>query len=81
MRTRASSPLAVPGQASHNLNGIGQTDGVEARNIGIEARLAGGKLERLHEFAAEFVRIKVDLPTPYLRASLVRDLTRGDRIA
>jgi len=34
---------------------------VEGKNIVIEYRYAEGKLDRLREFAAEFVRLKVNL--------------------
>jgi putative ABC transport system substrate-binding protein len=34
---------------------------IEGRNVAIEYRWAGGRTEHLREFAAEFVRLKVDL--------------------
>ena len=34
---------------------------IEGRNVVIEYRWAGGRIEHLGEFAAEFVRLKVDV--------------------
>jgi putative ABC transport system substrate-binding protein len=41
--------------------GLRELGYVEGKNIFIEWRFAEGKLERLNEFAAEFVRLKVDV--------------------
>jgi ABC-type uncharacterized transport system substrate-binding protein len=41
--------------------GLRELGYVEGKNIVIEYRYAEGKLDRLNEFAAEFVRLKVDL--------------------
>ena len=47
---------------------------VEGKNIAIEYRYAEGKLDRLHELAAELVRLKVDIivvagGTDYIQAA------------
>jgi len=43
------------------VQGLRELGYVEGRNITIEYRWAGGKADRLHAFAAELVRLKVDL--------------------
>src|SRR5947209_12122882 len=41
--------------------GLGRLNYVEGRNIEIEARFAEGQLDRVPEFAAELVRLNVDV--------------------
>src|SRR6266513_2723104 len=40
---------------------LGELGWIEGRNIAIKYRFAEGRSERLAEFAAEFVRLKVDI--------------------
>jgi len=57
----AASPAAVSPRAEAFRQGLRQLGYVEGKNIVIEWRYAEGKLNRLDEFAAEFVRLKVDV--------------------
>jgi putative ABC transport system substrate-binding protein len=43
------------------LQRLGELGWIEGRNVAIEYRWADGRIERLAEFAAEFVRLKVDV--------------------
>jgi len=44
---------------------------VEGQTVGIEYRWAGGRSERLTEFAAEFVRLKVDVVVTYSTPAVI----------
>src|SRR5262245_34994824 len=44
---------------------------VEGRTIGIEYRWAGGSAERVNEFAAEFIRLKVDVVVTYATPAVI----------
>jgi len=56
----AASPAAMTARLDAFRQGLGELGYVEGQNIVIEWRFAKGKLDRLDEFAAEFVRLKVD---------------------
>src|SRR6266540_26905 len=70
-RTDAQQPTKIPRigfLAANRTNrieafrqGLRELGYVEGKNIVIEWRFAEGKLDRLDEFAAEFVRLKVDV--------------------
>ena len=55
----AASPAAVSGRIVRR--GLRELGYVEGSNIVIEARYAEGRLDRLHELAADLVRLKVDV--------------------
>jgi putative ABC transport system substrate-binding protein len=57
----AASPAALSARLDAFRQGLRELGYVEGKNIVIEYRYAEGKLDRLHEFAAEFVRLKVDV--------------------
>jgi putative ABC transport system substrate-binding protein len=57
----AASPAALSGRIEALRLGLRELGYVEGKNITIEYRYAEGKLDRLREFAAEFVRLKVDV--------------------
>jgi putative ABC transport system substrate-binding protein len=57
----AASPAALSARTEALRQGLRELGYVEGKNIVIEWRYAEGKLDRLHEFAAEFVRLKVDV--------------------
>jgi putative ABC transport system substrate-binding protein len=57
----AASPAAVSARLDAFRRGLRELGYVEGQNIVIEWRFAEGKLDRLNEFAAEFVRLKVDV--------------------
>ncbi len=57
----AASPSAIAGRAEAFRQGLRELGYVEGKNIVIEWRYAEGKLDRLDEFAAEFVRLNVDV--------------------
>ncbi|MBI2180678.1 MAG: ABC transporter substrate-binding protein [Deltaproteobacteria bacterium] len=57
----AASPAAVSPRAEGFRQGLRELGYVEGKNIVIEWRYAEGKLDRLDEFAAEFVRLKVNV--------------------
>jgi putative ABC transport system substrate-binding protein len=57
----AASPSANAARIEALRQGLRELGYVEGENIVIEYRYAEGKLDRLHEFAAEFVRLKVDI--------------------
>ncbi|MSP40086.1 MAG: ABC transporter substrate-binding protein [Deltaproteobacteria bacterium] len=57
----AASPAALSARMEAFRQGLRELGYVEGKNIVIEWRFAEGKLDRLHEFAAEFVRLKVDI--------------------
>ncbi len=57
----AASPAALLARVEAFQRGLRELGHVEGKNIVIEWRYAEGKLDRLHEFAAEFVRLKVDI--------------------
>jgi putative ABC transport system substrate-binding protein len=57
----AASPAALSPRAEAFRQGLRELGYVEGKNIVIEWRYAEGKLDRLDEFAAEFVRLKVDV--------------------
>ena len=57
----ASSPSAVSARTEAFRQRLREHGYVEGKNIIIEWRYAEGKLDRLDEFAAEFVRLKVDV--------------------
>ncbi len=57
----AASPSANAARIEAFRQGLRDLGYVEGKNIVIEYRYAEGKLDRLHEFAAEFVRLKVDI--------------------
>jgi putative ABC transport system substrate-binding protein len=44
---------------------------IEGRTVGIEYRWAGGHSERFTEFAAEFLRLKVDVVVTYATAAVI----------
>jgi putative ABC transport system substrate-binding protein len=56
-----SSSAAASARNEAFRQGLRELGYVEGKNISIEWRFADGKLERLPEFAAELVRLKVDL--------------------
>jgi putative ABC transport system substrate-binding protein len=57
----AASPAALTARLEAFRQGLREAGYVEERNIVIEYRFAEGQLDRLNEFAAEFVRLKVDV--------------------
>ncbi len=57
----AAFPSAIAARTEAFRQGLRELGYVEGKNIVIEYRYAEGKLDRLHEFAAEFVRLKVDV--------------------
>ncbi len=57
----AASASAISPRADAFRQGLRQLGYVEGKNIAIEWRYAEGKLDRLDEFAAEFVGLKVDV--------------------
>ena len=57
----AASPSAIAARTEAFRQGLRELGYVEGKNIVIEWRYAEGKLDRLDEFAAEFVRLKVDV--------------------
>ena len=57
----AVSPSANLARREAFRQGLRELGYVEGKNIVIERRFAEGKLDRLNEFAAEFVRLKVDV--------------------
>jgi putative ABC transport system substrate-binding protein len=57
----AASPAALSARTEAFRQGLRELGYVEGKNIVIEWRYAAGKLDRLHEFAAEFVRLKVEV--------------------
>ena len=57
----AASPAAISARLDAFRQGLRELGYVEGKNILIEWRYAEGKLDRLDEFAAEFVRLKVDV--------------------
>src|SRR5947207_6559141 len=57
----AASPLAMTPRADAFRQELRELGYVEGKNIVIEWRYAEGKLDRLDEFAAEFVRLKVEV--------------------
>jgi len=57
----AASPSAIAARTEAFRQGLRELGYVEGKNIVIEYRYAEGKFDRLNEFAAEFVRLKVDV--------------------
>ena len=57
----AASSSAMTPRADAFRQGLRELGYVEGKNIIIEWRYAAGKLDRLDEFAAEFVRLKVQV--------------------
>jgi len=57
----AASPAALSARTEAFRQGLRELGYVEGKNIVIEERYAEGKLDRLKDFAAEFVRLKVDV--------------------
>jgi putative ABC transport system substrate-binding protein len=57
----AAAPAALSARIEAFRRGLRELGYVEGKNIVIELRFAEGKLDRLDEFAAEFVRLKVDV--------------------
>jgi putative ABC transport system substrate-binding protein len=57
----AASPSANAARIEAFRQGLRDLGYVEGKNVVIEARFAEGKLDRLSEFAAEWVRLKVDV--------------------
>jgi putative ABC transport system substrate-binding protein len=57
----AASPAALSARLDAFRQGLRELGYVEGKNIVIEYRYAEGKLDRLKDFAAEFVRLKVDV--------------------
>jgi len=57
----AASPAALSPRIESLRQGLREFGYVEGKNIFIEYRYAEGKLDRLNEFADEFVRLKVDV--------------------
>src|SRR5438046_10450817 len=57
----AASPAAMTPRTAAFSQGLRELGYVEGKNIVIEWRYAEGKLDRLDEIAAEFVRLKVDV--------------------
>src|SRR5580765_8320083 len=53
--------IEVPVYDAAFRKGLSELGYVEGQNIHVEYRFAGGSLERLAEFAAELVRLKVDV--------------------
>jgi hypothetical protein len=54
------SPAAETSRLTAFRNGLRDLGYVDGKNIVIESRFADGKLDRLGEFSAELVRLKVD---------------------
>lgn len=57
----AAFPSAIAARIEAFRQGLRELGYVEGKNIVIEYRYAEGKLDRLNEFAADFVRLKVDV--------------------
>jgi putative tryptophan/tyrosine transport system substrate-binding protein len=57
----AASPAALSARTEAFRQGLRELGYVEGKDIVIEERYAEGKLDRLRQFAAEFVRLKVDV--------------------
>jgi putative tryptophan/tyrosine transport system substrate-binding protein len=57
----AASPAALSARMEAFQQGLRELGYVEGKNIVIDWRFAEGKLDRLNEFAAEFVRLKVNV--------------------
>src|SRR5262245_35670624 len=57
----ANNPAANPHMLEAVLQGLRELGYVEGRNLGIEYRLAEGKLERYPALAAELVALNVDV--------------------
>jgi putative ABC transport system substrate-binding protein len=57
----ATSPSTISARIEAFRQGLRELGYVESKNIVVEYRYAEGKLERLSEFAAELVRLKVDV--------------------
>ena len=57
----ASTPEALSARVGAFQEGLRELRYVEGKSISVEYRYAEGKLDRLDEFAAEFVRSKVDI--------------------
>jgi len=57
----ASTPAALSARVGAFQLGLRELGYVEGKSISVEYRYAEGKLDRLDEFAAEFVRSKVDI--------------------
>jgi putative ABC transport system substrate-binding protein len=57
----ATAPSAVSARVEAFRQGLRELGYVEGKNILIEWRFAEGKPDRLHELAAEFMRLKVDV--------------------
>ena len=57
----ASSPSTIAARIEAFRQGLRELGYVEGENVVIEYRYAEGKLDRLSEFAAEFVRLDVDV--------------------
>jgi putative ABC transport system substrate-binding protein len=57
----ASTPAALSARVGAFQLGLRELRYVEGKSISVEYRYAEGKLDRLDEFAAEFVRSKVDI--------------------
>jgi putative tryptophan/tyrosine transport system substrate-binding protein len=57
----AASPSGIAARIEAFRQGMRKLGYVEGKNIVIEYRYAEGKLDRLREFAAEFVRLKVNV--------------------
>jgi putative ABC transport system substrate-binding protein len=57
----AASPPAIAARTEAFRQGLRELGYAEGKNILIEYRYAEGKLDRLNEFAAEFVRLKLDV--------------------
>ena len=54
------SPSTEASRLTAFRNGLRDLGYVDGKNIVIESRFAGGKLDRLGEFSADLVRLKVD---------------------
>jgi putative ABC transport system substrate-binding protein len=57
----AATPAALSARVGAFQQGLRELGYVEGKSISVEYRYAEGKLDRLDEFAAEFVRRKVDI--------------------
>ena len=56
-----ASPSAITARVEGFQQGLRELGYIEGKNIFIEYRYAEGKFDRLNEFAAEFVRLKLDV--------------------
>jgi putative ABC transport system substrate-binding protein len=70
----------APSRVNHPefIQGLQDLGYIEGQNVAFECRAAGGRYDRLHDVAAELVRLKVDVivALPHHAALAARDATR-----